>query len=915
MISNTNTNKSNSTSATDETETTFQVKDCNDQNIGTPVKVKQTAVLNKVTAKICNTEDIYNPINARIDHVSNGLGSKEDAVATTDTGSFSVIAFLKRSLENWASLLSKIPNKVDDKIPVIDEISNQSLEVIKNKLPTPKDGRTPVLPANITTKFREAFEKLDLVNKWNLNQGAGDLVFLDGNTAGASYLVISKSLWNAGNETALEIKDTFNMPIELAYGLHISQRVIGQELAIEIIDTDTPLPDVADLQIANLSQTTTVLTVDTIAPHGLTIGKCVGIRNCANLFANYQNLVVASIQSPTQFTCTVPTATIPNLSNSGFVYFRERFGRANNGVSQIFENASATNSSLYVRSETGDALPSGSPATSHAVTSGPTGSNQLVNSLNSYAFVPSTEYRVNIQADRVQWSDVGVDSIGQSSSRLVRTQVCPNPTSLYKFRIRTNNAKSLTTLTAKVISITKSGSTTGTFITSTPHGLVTGDVINYYGSNSNSGVNFPNLTAATAVVVINETTFTAVIGTGTTGTAFGGVIAKINGNNLLSALGANATTVISASLNTLSDTTRQLILTGSGNWSGISIGDVVEVAGVSNITNGDLLGVDNAWKVANVSSAILTLVPPTGFTIGGLPSNFTTTSCGGAVIKRTDFRISFIRLFDFERQRVEMLARPGNDQSAGAPVTVQNNITVAGLPETPTGTKYIGQFGDPIPTIVADIASAAITTSTTTAAITPAFGSSYEVNIIVTGTSGSSQTMDVSIEESDDNGTNWFKVYDFARITSIGQYRSPKLLLTGNRIRYVQTLGGAAPSFTRSLNRLQCSDIISPIRQLVDRTISINFVNQFTSSLNVQNCDNLQMNLCVAAIGTTAPALQLEGSDDNGLTWTPIGVPQVAVANSTVSLRVTDVNVQFVRARVLTAGVGATAGHVLIKGY
>jgi hypothetical protein len=95
----------------------------------------------------------------------------------------------------------------------------------------------------------------------------------------------------------------------------------------------------------------------------------------------------------------------------------------------------------------------------------------------------------------------------------------------------------------------------------------------------------------------------------------------------------------------LSDTTRQLILTGSGNWSGISIGDVVEVAGVSNITNGNLLGVDNAWKVANVSLAILTLVPPTGFTIDGLPSNFTTTSCAGAVIKRTDFRIykSYIR--------------------------------------------------------------------------------------------------------------------------------------------------------------------------------------------------------------------------------------------------------------------------------
>lgn len=787
------------------------------------------------------------------------------------------------------------------------DLTNQSLEVIKTKLPTLKAGRTPVLPVNITTKFREAFEKLDLVNKWNLSQGAGDLVFLDGNTAGASYLVISKSLWNAGNETALEIKDTFNMPIELAYGLHISQRVVGQELSIEIIDTDTPLPDVADLQIANLSQTTTVLTVGTIAPHGLTIGKCVGIRNCTNSLANYQNLVVASIPSPTQFTCNVPSATIPNLSNSGFVYFRERFGRANNGVSQIFENASSNNSSLYVRSETGDGLPSGTVALNHAANVGSTASVQLVNAVNSYAFVPTTEFRVNIQADRVQWSDVGIDSSGQSSNRLVRTQVCPNPASLYKFRIRTNNAKSLTTLIAKVISVNKSGSTTGTFVTNVPHGLVTGDIINYYGSSNSVAANFPNLTAATAVVVINATTFTAVIGTGTTGAAFGGVIAKINGSNLLSALGANATTVISASLNTLSDTTRQLILTGSGNWSGISIGDVVEVAGVSNITNGNLLGVDNAWKVANVSSAILTLVPPTGFTIDGLPSNFTTTSCGGAVIKRTDFRISFIRLFDFERQRVEMLARPGGDQSAGAPVTVQNNI--------PSGTNYIGQFGDPIPTIVADVASGAITSSATVSAITPAFGSSYEVNIPVTAVTGTNPTMDVSIEESDDNGTNWFKVYDFPRITATGIYRSPKLLLTGNRVRYVQTITGTSPSFTRSVNRLQCSDIISPIRQLVDRTIVLTTLNSVTPSLNIQNCDNIQMNINVGAITTTAPALQLEGSDDNGLTWTAIGTPQVAVANSTISLRVADVNVQLVRARVSTAGVGVTAGHVLIKGY
>ena len=46
------------------------------------------------------------------------LGVKADAVATTDTGTFSVIAFIKRGLQNWTSLLAKIPALVSGRIPV-----------------------------------------------------------------------------------------------------------------------------------------------------------------------------------------------------------------------------------------------------------------------------------------------------------------------------------------------------------------------------------------------------------------------------------------------------------------------------------------------------------------------------------------------------------------------------------------------------------------------------------------------------------------------------------------------------------------------------------------------------------------------------------------------------------------------------
>ena len=219
------------------------------------------------------------------------------------------------------------------------------------------------------------------------------------------------------------------------------------------------------------------------------------------------------------------------------------------------------------------------------------------------------------------------------------------------------------------------------------------------------------------------------------------------------------------------------------------------------------------------------------------------------------------------------------------------------------------------PQTVADVASAALTATATTAAFTPTFGASYQVVIPVTAVTGTTPTMDVGIEESDDSGTNWFRVYDFPRITATGVYRSPKLPMVGNRVRYVQTVAGTTPSFTRSVNRSQSSDTAPFLRQLVDRALVPNTLNSVTGSLNVQQCRSVQMVVNMGAITTTAPALQLEGSDDNGTTWYALGSPLTAVASSTVQVTVANVQAGLIRARVSTGGVGATAGHTTLKGF
>ncbi len=555
-----------------------------------------------------------------------------------------------------------------------------------------------VSSTNITTKFREAFEDLS-ADRWTTVTDTGDIVQVDGNAVAASYLVISKSPWNAGTETSLETVATFGLPIEAAIGAHRSQATLGQEFSLEFVDTDPPLPSIPDIAIAAISQTTTTLTIDTVADHGLSVGKSIGVVGCVNALANYPALVVASVPTPRQITCTagpggtIPSQTITNPAGAkGSIYFRERLGRANDGLSQIFENASATNASYYIRSESGDALPSGTVTGNHAVTIATTASVQTVNAPYTYAFSPTTEYRINLQADRIQTTDAPVDSLTQSNNRVLRTQVCPNPAKTYKFRIRATNNKALTVLTAKVVSVAKPGTTVGTFVTATPHGLITGDLITYYGNSNTGAAAFPNLTTATAVTFIDATTFTvAAIGTAATVTGYGGVIAKVQGGNLPSTLGAINNSAINATLSTLTDGTRQLVLTGAAAWSGLLIGDYVNAEGVTNVTNGATLGVDGAWKVANSVTTALTLVPASTAFAATLPADFTITNSAGAVIKRTDLRLSYVRVFDYERERVEFLARPTGDLSGAVPVVAQGGtVAVSTLPAIPAGANLIG---------------------------------------------------------------------------------------------------------------------------------------------------------------------------------------------------------------------------------
>jgi hypothetical protein len=575
------------------------------------------------------------------------------------------------------------------------------------------DDAAHVVTANITGKFREAFENYTPGTNWDETKGTGDLVYVDGNTAAASYLVISKSPLNAGTETTITNLNITEMPIELALGMSMSQRTLGQEFASELVDTGAPLVDVPDLDIFSITQTTTVLTVDTVLPHGFSIGKCIGIAGCSDSRANYPALVVASVPSPTQFTCTAgPSGTIASQTitnpagDKGFVFFRERLGRAEDGTSLIFEQTSVTQASLYTRSEAGDAYPTGTIAGNHSITMGTSASVQLVAAAYTYAFIPTTEYKLTQQADRLQWSDVAIDSLLGTNNRLTRTSVVPDPSKAYKLRFRATNNASLTVPVAQIISAVKTGTTTATITTDRPHGLTITDVVVVYGIRDQAATAFPNLLTATAVAsVIDGTSFTIVQGTAATVTSYGGYVAKVNGGNLMSALGGVAQVVQAAVLSTLADGTRQLVLTGSANWAAPALisGDTLELVGCRNAVDGATLGIDGAWKIATVATTALTLVLPYANS-QTLPADFGSINCGGALIKRTELRISYVRIFNYERERVELLTRPTTDIQSAVPVQINNTpavtvssgtittITTQGTPVAPATPYFVNSL-------------------------------------------------------------------------------------------------------------------------------------------------------------------------------------------------------------------------------
>lgn len=520
---------------------------------------------------------------------------------------------------------------------------------------------------------------------------AAELAALYGNFSGVATgdFVIRKATSNGQVITALSVTPllddgesniTVNSPVTQPAAMEIeasmSQRVRHQFATICLFENDDsgayPVP--ADIEIASVYQSSadagaaynavagTILTIvlKSALPAGVFLSDWVHTYGLVDNRLNYPNLAIKFISYDRKtITCgfsddsalpSLAVAAITPPNGSAFIKFYNNLGGAANGFGMRFTGTTATQAALVSIFGDGanDVQISGTLLGDHRVTVGST-APIYANGVNGNVEIRATSrYRLEGRPHDCTWYDQTADTSGVYTARGTRTSVKPAVQVELRPRFRAYRPKSMTRPVAKIVSISKSGTTTATVNTASAHGLTTGNCVTIKGVRDQT--NFANISTPAQVTVTSATQFTVVLGSAVTATSYGGAVILTNGG--IDQQGAIGQVVQSASI---AAATGVLTLVGSASWTGLNIGDYVELYGLRDNATGADLDLDGAWEVANLSTTSLDLVPVFdifGARVSPNVASLASTNCGGQVIQRTTLRAHDILVEDWSENRM-----------------------------------------------------------------------------------------------------------------------------------------------------------------------------------------------------------------------------------------------------------------------
>lgn len=404
----------------------------------------------------------------------------------------------------------------------------------------------------------------------------------------------------------------------------------------------------ADLGVAYNAVAGTIVTIVLSQPFMGYLSDWIHVYGLVDNRLNYPNLCVkyisydrktltAGFSDETALPSLAVAAITPPAGTAKIKHYHNMAG-ADNGLSYRFTAGTATNAALVSLFGGNDVSVSGTLVGDHRTTIAST--NPVYNSPNrgQVELKASNRYKLESRPKEACFLDVAADSNTNYTTRAVRSAAKPDVNAKLTPRLRGVSPKSMTRPVAKIMSISKAGSTTSTVTTVGDHGLVSNQWVTIKGNRDQT--NFANFSTPVQITVTGTTTFTCTIaGTGTA-TGYGGAVILTNGG--VDQQGLLAQVIQSAAV----DAAGTLTLVGSGSWSTgvgvMNVGDYMVVYGARSAADGSDMGIDGVWEVGNIATTSLELLPVTDiFGVRRTPvvGTITTTNCGGNVIHRTTLRV------------------------------------------------------------------------------------------------------------------------------------------------------------------------------------------------------------------------------------------------------------------------------------
>ena len=826
-------------------------------------------------------------------------------------------------------------------------------EALDAKIPALVDGKTVVTTTDtVVQAIPDPDNAADIATAWGnftgVNWAGGDFVTSVSGLNGQSITVMSSSPLTTGESYAVNYSKAVLQPCAFEFAGSFKQTGVSFATAVLFANDPVTGPDTvpSPINIISAYQSSAVdgasynavsgtvlhLVLESALPsagsnQAVFVGDWVNITGFADSRINYSNACIAFISADRK-TISVTfsnEAALPSLAIAAItptlgtakVHFYNNMSGARNGFGLRFTGTNAIAAAVVSIFGGDDNQTSGTLRGDQRTTVSNCAPNYVSGATwGQYEVRASSRYRLETTPSAATLYDKPEQSATLWNLRdAPRTSVKPASGALLYPRFRLYKPVNMTRPIGKIVSISKAGTTTATInLHAAPaEALAVGNVVVLYGVRDQT--NFVNSTA-TITAVLSPTQFQAVVGSAVTATSYGGSCSIVNGGGTQPGIIAQQ---VSSVVSRVAEGSNWLDVIGGATWSGLSLGDYVDLYGVRESVAGTNVGVDGAWEVAHLSATTMVLKPVfdiAGNRVSPALGTLASVNCGGAVIIRPTLRAHNLSVSSWTEAQVQIDGQGTTDPRKALPMFgIGGSITsVQGTAATITSD---GSGGWPIrPSIagVADVASATITSTATSASILNDKGNGFQVTFPVTAVTGTSPTLDIRIEESFDAGANWVTLYEMQRITALGSYNTPILRATGRNIRYVRTITGTSPSFTMAITRNLLPFIqAEPQKRIIDRSVVTTTLNAVTPTLFQGAANNVQLVVNMGAITTTAPAFQIEGSED-GTNFYAIGTPLTAVASSTVEVTVNK-SATFVRARVSTAGVGSTLGYVSLKAW